>query len=236
MHRGDGVARRAQEDAALAYFALSVLACNVTYADGYQLGGQTLMPGVHCFPSSALLNGTLFLQGAGPWIFRIGSTLTTGGTPAAPASVLVNGQSNCDAKDVFWQIGSSATIGVNTQFVGNILAVASITLVSGASLEGRALALGGAVTMDGNTVSVCGPGGSIPLPAGCRVKVICPDHHDKDCDHRHDKDCDHRHDKDCDHRHDKDCDHRHDKDCDHHDKDKDKGKDKKGGKKSPHGR
>jgi Ice-binding-like len=236
LHPGDGVALQAHVDAGLAYLALAAQPCNfsftgVTELAGLILPGETmshpLNPGVYCFASSAKLNGTLNLQGAGPWIFRMGSTLITGAT--APASVLVNGMANCDGKDVFWQVGSSATIGAGTQFVGNILAVASIGLDPTAELDGRALALNGAVTLSGsNTASVCGSGGSIPppFPPGCRIKVIC------DCDDHHDKDGDH-HDKDSDH-HDKDGGICHDGDGDDHHGDDHHGDD--GGKKGKHGR
>ena len=190
IYRGPlSAAAPAQRDAALAFLALSQ-PCTVTFPAGNTvLGGRTLNPGVYCSLSSASLNGTLRLVGAGPWIFRIGSALTTGGTVAAPARVLVNGQPNCDGKGVFWQIGSSATIGVFTQFVGNIIAFTSITLVNGASVAGRAFALNGAVTMDTNEVSVCGSGG------GCRVRVIldCDDDHDDHDDHGDHNDHDDHH-------------------------------------------
>jgi len=181
LHPGDGVALQAHVDAGIAYFALSQQPCNFNYAGvtSLELLPQPLSPGVYCFESAALLNGRLDLTGTGPWIFNIGSTLTTGPGLEESASVFVNGQPNCDGNDVFWLIGSSATIGVNTQFVGNILAVASIGLDPDASLEGRALALNAAVTLSGqNTVSSdCGSGGSIPLPPGCKVKVICEKKH-----------------------------------------------------------
>lgn len=168
----------AQRDAALAFLALTQ-PCDVNFPAAVQLAGRTLGPGVYCSPTSALLNGTLNLTGDGPWIFRIGTTLTTGGSPAAPARVIVNGAPNCDGKDVFWQIGTSATIGAFTEFSGNIVAFTSITLVNGASVAGRAFALNGAVTMDTNEVAVCGGGG------GCRVRVIleCDDDHDDHDDH-----------------------------------------------------
>ena len=219
LHPGDGVAIQAHADAVFANTALAALPCgdgaDFNHGDVFELGGQSLLSGVHCFPSSATLNGTLDLLGNGPWLLRIGSTLVTGAT--LPAFVTVNGlAADCNTLDLFWQVGSSATInGADTQFVGNILAVASIGLGSGASLDGRALALTAAVTLDGgNTVSVCGTGGSTPppFPPGCRVKVVCHDYHDKDCDH-HDKHGD-RCDKDCDGHHDKDGDK--DKDGDGH--------------------
>jgi hypothetical protein len=208
LHPGDGVAVRAHVDAGLAYLALAAQPCDFTFEGvtelaGLLLPGETvshpLDPGVYCFASAATLTGQLSLRGAGPWIFRMGSTLITG----VPASVLVNGKPNCDGKDVFWQVGSSATLGADTQLVGNILAVASIGLDPYATLDGSALALNAAVTLSGNNkVSVCGTGGSIPppLPPGCRVKVFCHDYHDRHCNH-HDKHGD-RCDKDCDGHHD----------------------------------
>src|ERR1035437_5655035 len=86
IHAADAVALQAQHDAALVYAALLAQTCtnNLT---GQDLGGLTLGPGVYCFNSSAELTGTLNLTGAGPWIFQIGSTLTT----ASNAIVLVNG-------------------------------------------------------------------------------------------------------------------------------------------------
>ena len=105
---------------------------------------MTLIPGVYCFSSSALLTGTLTLDGQGSknpqWIFQMGSTLTT-----ATGSVvsLINGAGKCN---VFWQVGSSATIQTGNVFVGTILALTSITL-DGGTLNGRALASNGAVTM-----------------------------------------------------------------------------------------
>jgi type VI secretion system secreted protein VgrG len=98
------------------------------------------------------LTGTVTLDAQGDpnavFVFQIGSTLTT----ASNASVsLVNG---ADAKNVYWQIGSSATLGTGTAFKGTMVAFASITLTNGTSLSGRALARNGAVTMDTNAVAL----------------------------------------------------------------------------------
>jgi hypothetical protein len=151
IHSGDVVAAQAHSDAQTAYGVLASAACqhNMTGSD---LGSTTLVPGVYCFDSSAGLTGQLTLDGGGDanatWTFQIGTTLTT----ASGSSVLlINGAAPCN---VFWQVGSSATIGSGTAFQGNIIALASISLVSGSSLSGRALALTGAVTMDHNTVAV----------------------------------------------------------------------------------
>ncbi|HKH43696.1 MAG TPA: ice-binding family protein [Thermoanaerobaculia bacterium] len=149
IHAADAVALQAQNDVTAAYNFLAGQACT-TDLTGQDLGGLTLTPGVYCFSSSAQLTGTLTLNGAGLYIFQIGTTLTT----ASGSSVtLTNGASACD---VWWQVGSSATLGTATSLPGNILALTSITLNTAASVSGRALARNGAVTLDGNTVSMCG--------------------------------------------------------------------------------
>jgi hypothetical protein len=163
VHPADAVAQQAQSDVTTAYDALAGLACN-TNLTGQDLGGLTLTPGVYCFSSSAQLTGTLTLNAQGNpaavFVFQIGSTLTT----ASSASVLMSNMgSSCN---VFWQVGSSATLGTGTVFSGNILALTSITLTTAASISpGRALARNGAVTMDTNSVSnaQCGLGPS-PTP------------------------------------------------------------------------
>jgi hypothetical protein len=125
------------------------------------LGGQTLHPGVYTAASSlAIMSGNLTLDAQGDpnavWIFQIGSTLIT--TDVVGNVILANG---AQASNVFWQVGSSATIGVGTTFEGTILANTSITVTTGATLNGRALAgavaPSGAVTLDTNafTLPVC---------------------------------------------------------------------------------
>src|ERR1700722_4378696 len=116
------------------------------------LGGTTLVSGVYRSTSSMGLTGTVTLNGAGNpdsvFIFEAGSTLTTASTSTV---LLENGAQACN---VFWQVGSSATLGTTTNFAGSILATTSITLNTGATVNGRVLALGGAVTMDDNTITV----------------------------------------------------------------------------------
>src|ERR1700722_7405013 len=149
----NAVVVQAQADAQTAYNALVAKPCT-TNLSGTDLGGLTLTPGVYCFNGAATLtagNATLTLDaqnGPGVFVFQIGTTLTTGTNSAVN---VINGNA---ATGVFWQLGTSATLGIGTQFTGNILANTSITVVSTAEiLCGRALALNGAVTMDTNTIS-----------------------------------------------------------------------------------
>lgn len=171
IHISDGVAQQAWMDASNAYDTFASMASNQSLT-GFDLGGMTVTPGVYTFSSSAFLTGSLTLDAQGDphavFVFQIGSTLTT----ASASSVLgINGASGCN---VFWQVGTSATLGTTTSFMGSILARASVTLNTGATImEGRAIALDGAVTMDSNTISseceVPGPGISIVLAAATAI-------------------------------------------------------------------
>jgi hypothetical protein len=166
IHAGDAVAAQAHSDAATAYAALAGATCPpANDLTGQDLGGLTLTPGVYCFDSSAGLTGTLNLTGEGPWIFQIGSTLTT----ASNASVLVNNGNEGCAPGVFWAVGSSATLGTGTEFQGIILALISDTVTTSANVSGGVFALTGAVTLDTNLVSACSSGGA-PFPHGA-IKV-----------------------------------------------------------------
>lgn len=160
IHAGDPVAQAAQGDLTTAYNTLAGLppSANLT---GQDLGGLLLTSGVYKFNTSAQLTGVLTLDGQGnsasPFVFQIGSTLTTASNSAV---LLING---ANGNNVYWQVGSSATLGTNTIFAGNIVALTSITLNTGASINcGRALARNGAVTLDNNTITLCatGSGGS----------------------------------------------------------------------------
>jgi uncharacterized repeat protein (TIGR01451 family) len=117
---------------------------------GVTAGAITLSPGVYCFDTSAQLTTTLNLDDGGDpnavFIFQIGTTLTT----ASYSQVLMTGGGR--GKNVYWQIGSSATLGTYTSFRGNVIAFTSITMTTGVNTTGRLFALGGAVTMDTNNV------------------------------------------------------------------------------------
>ena len=161
QHSGVGVASGAQADITTAYNNLAGQACDVNLT-GQNLGGMTLTPGVYCFNSSAQLTGTLTLDGLGNagavWVFQTGSTLTTA---SASSVVFINSGQSCGA---FWQIGSSATLGTGTAFRGNVLALASITASTGASVAGGLFARTGAVTLDTNAVAAVGSCGSVIQP------------------------------------------------------------------------
>ncbi|MHB1089270.1 MAG: ice-binding family protein [Acidimicrobiales bacterium] len=116
------------------------------------LGGSTLTPGTYASSTSMGLTGTLTLNGGGDanavFIFQAGSTLTTA---SGSNVVLENGAQACN---VFWQVGSSATLGTTSHMAGTIMALSSATLNTGASVSGRVLARNGAVTLDGNNIAV----------------------------------------------------------------------------------
>uniref|UniRef100_UPI000A6D5A02 ice-binding family protein n=1 Tax=Streptomyces torulosus TaxID=68276 RepID=UPI000A6D5A02 len=151
IHAADAVALQAKLDLRTAYIQAAGQAADVTYTgDPVELGGQTLVPGVYKVPVSAEITGTLTLNGQGNpnavWVFQVGSTLTTA---SASRVLFTNGANPCN---VYWQIGSSATLGTNSRFVGNILALASISATTGTTVNGRLLARNGAVTLDSNTI------------------------------------------------------------------------------------
>jgi autotransporter-associated beta strand protein len=150
IHIGDSLANQAHADASTAYGLLAGEA-HTTILSGQDLGTLTmaLTPGVYYFGAAAALNGTLSLDTGGDpnaaFHFQIGTTLTTG---VNSAITLLNG----NTVNIFWQVGTSATIGVGSTFYGNILANDSITVNSGATINGRAMAINAAVTLDTNTI------------------------------------------------------------------------------------
>jgi cell division septation protein DedD len=163
-HAGDGVTQQAKTDLVTAYNnAAAQGPTNPIVAD---LGGQSLSPGVYNSASSIGLTGALTLNGGGDpnavFVFQAGSALTTA---SASSVVLINGAQSCN---VFWQIGSSATLGTGSTFRGTVIALQSITVTTGVTVDGRVLARNGAVTLDTDTISRSGcaaPAATTTTPA-----------------------------------------------------------------------
>jgi Ice-binding-like len=151
-HTGDAVTQGAKTDLVTAY--------NTAAGEGptspitADLAGQTLTPGVYNSASSIGLSGTLTLNGSGDpnsvFVFQAGSTLTTG---SASNISLINGAQACN---IFWQVGSSATLGTGSTFQGTVIALTSITVTTGVTVNGRVLARNGAVTLDTDTITRTG--------------------------------------------------------------------------------
>jgi len=163
-HAQDGVTQLAKNDLVTAYNDAAGRPSGPDLGDGYVLIG-TLTSGVYNSSGSFAISGNLTLDaGNDPsavWIFQAGSTLTTA---TSSKIILTRG---AQASNVFWQVGSSATLGSGSDFSGSILALTSIGLGTGATVDGRVLARNGAVTMNGsNTITIPEPGSALLLGVG----------------------------------------------------------------------
>lgn len=162
LHAADGLAADAQTGLTAAYIDLQGRASDDTVTGG-QLGGLTLGPGVYTSASQLLLTGTLVLDGQNTtdpvFIFQAGSDLIT----ASGATVeLIGGADPCN---IFWQVGSSATVETGTTFAGSVLALTSATVNSGAIVAGRVLARNGQVSLDTATITAPSCAGPSPSPS-----------------------------------------------------------------------
>ena len=152
VYLGNPVAKQAQGDLTVAYNDAAGRTLNVIVSAG-ELGGKTLAPGLYkSAPGSfAITSVDLTLDAQGDpnavWIFQMASTLVVGNG----RQIILAG--NAQARNIFWQVGSSATLGTTSVFKGNILAYTAISVATGAKLDGRALARNAAVTLDGNTLT-----------------------------------------------------------------------------------
>jgi len=149
---GDATAAEAQIDLTAAYDDVAGRTLGAITVTG-DLGGQTLSPGLYTSTSSLeISSGNLILDAHGDtnavFIFQIDASLTT----TSGIQVILTG--GAQPSNIFWQVGDSATLGTNTVFEGTILADQSITLMNGATLDGRALAVNGTVTLDANTITI----------------------------------------------------------------------------------
>ncbi|MCJ1714764.1 ice-binding family protein [Microbacterium sp. M1A1_1b] len=157
-HQTDAAATQAQRDTTTAYNVAASL--SPTQTGLTELNGLSLSPGVYSGGALALANnGALTLAGSANsvWVFQAASTLTIG---SASEITITGGASSCN---VFWQVGSSATVGTGAQFQGTVLAQQSVTATTGATVQGRLLARVGAVTLDTNTITAstgCPPTGT----------------------------------------------------------------------------
>jgi hypothetical protein len=158
QHRADAVAITAQTDLTAAYLNAQGQACPpANDKTGQNLGGMTLTPGVYCQTTAPTLTGTLTLSGSGVYIFQIGTVGAPTTLVTAPNAVvsLTGGALECQ---VFWVVTSSATLDTTTTFVGNIMALQSITVNNGVNLVGRALARNGQVSLINDVIT---------QPTGC---------------------------------------------------------------------
>jgi hypothetical protein len=146
IHAADAAAAQAQIDLTAAYTAA---AARTPYITETTLGGLNLPPGIYHSDGALSLTGVLTVTGDANavWIFQAGSTLDT----AAGSQIVLSGGAKAD--NVYWAVGSSATLGANSIFKGNIMAYTSITLNTGANVEGRVLAQTAAVTLNDNTIT-----------------------------------------------------------------------------------
>ncbi|MFD6515138.1 ice-binding family protein [Rhodococcus sp. NPDC060176] len=172
-HGGDAVSQGAKPDVLTAYNTLA--GQGPTQPTGADLTGRTLVSGVYNSGSSIALSGTVTLDAQGDpdavFVFQAGSTLITSSSSTV---ALINGTQACN---VFWQVGSSAILGTNSVFRGNLLALTDITATTEATVEGRLLAINGAVTLDTNTVTVptCAPPVTTTTPTATTTTTVPPD-------------------------------------------------------------
>lgn len=170
QHAADAVALQAQSDLTTAYN--DAAGRTPPTAVPPDLGGLTLAPGVYKAPSALGLTGTVTLDAHGDssavFIFQVGSTLITA------SNSTVNLIGSAQACNVFWQIGSSATLGTNTTFVGSILALTSASVQTGTTVSGRVLARNGQVSLDSNEITRPGCAAATPTSSPSASTTASP--------------------------------------------------------------
>jgi hypothetical protein len=161
---GNAVAGLGKTDLSTAYGDAAGRVPDTLYGAAFDIGGLSLASGVYNSTSSFAITGNLTLDAMGDsnavWIFQAGSTLIT----SSGSNVILTG--GAKAENVFWQVGSSATLGTNSQFTGSVLALTSITVNTGTSVDGRLLASNGTVTMGASTSIIPEPSTSLLVGMG----------------------------------------------------------------------
>lgn len=170
LHAADAMATQAHADLETAYNAfVGLVSPPANDLTGSDLGGRTLTPGVYHYDTSATSSGALTFDAQNDpnarFVIKIGTTLIT----SSNSSVVL--QNGAKARNIYFQVGTSATLGSGSTFIGNILAYAAITTVSGTNLTGRLLALTEAVTLDSNNVTSPGLTPAQLLNISTRLKV-----------------------------------------------------------------
>ncbi len=167
-HVGDAVALTAQNDATTAYNNLAGQACDFGPFGPTDIAGQTLVPGVYCYSSSLQNSGAVTLNGTATdiWVFKVASTFTAG-----PGSTVSGTGSTCN---VYWQVGSSATLDTTSVLEGTFIALQSISMNNAATIKGRAFARGAAATMIANAIDASGCAGVAPPGGVGIVKAFTP--------------------------------------------------------------
>ena len=167
----DAVTQAAKNYLNTAYNDAAGRSHGASYAGGFDLVGQTLDSGVYNDGSSLFLSGTLTLDAQGNsdavWIFQTGTSFIT----SSDSKVILLG--GAQANNVYWQVGSSATLGTSSELVGNLMALLDITANTGASVDGRLLALNGAVSLDNNTIAIpVGASGTATTPEPSILAIL----------------------------------------------------------------
>jgi hypothetical protein len=171
IYAADPTAAQAHNDAVIIYNSLVAQVPDNIYSGVTQLNGMTFTPGVYSFAPSANLqvNGTVYLDFQGDndaaFIFQLGTTLVT--MTGSKVIALNNNNVDCMGSNVYWTVGSSATID-GAEFIGNVIANTTITMTAGSNVSGRIWALNGAVTMVSDTISACSSNSVPNEPKVCR--------------------------------------------------------------------
>lgn len=154
MHLADPVSAQAAIDVNLAYSQLQSMTCGAVLGTGLG-GGQVLTPGVYCIGGAATLNGNLTFDAQGDpnalFFIQVSAALSTG---VASQVLLLNAASSCN---IYWQVDGAVSLGDNSIFQGTLLSNGQLTMLSGATVDGKTLLISGAIVLNDNMVNDCAP-------------------------------------------------------------------------------